>query len=217
MCGSVRAGTNHSKLSKDPSVEKMFCGVRVRVVTGDITTQHADILVNAANEQLEGGAGVDGAIHNAAGPELAAYCIKNFPVLGTTAAGVPIRCPVGEVRVTPAFGLSKQNVKFLIHANGPRGSMPTRENLLASCYQNALAEANRLKASSIAFPAISVGIFCYPVEEAAACAVRTVSEMIQKTQSNTIREIRFVLYENDPHYQELLKAYTAAMALYLQV
>ncbi len=205
----------HEGRSKHSATDKVFHGVRIRLVAGDIVTQHVDIIVNAANEHLTGGGGVDGAIQDAAGPELAAYCIKNFPTLGTTVSGVPIRCPVGEVRVTPAFGLSKQNVKFLIHANGPLGSMPNRENLLASCYQNALAEANRLKATSIAFPAISVGIFGYPIEEAAACAVRTVAEMIQKTQSNTIREIRFVLYENDPHHQELLKSYRAAMATYL--
>jgi len=202
-------------ISGRPSIKKTFRGVRVRVITGDITAQHVDIVVNAANEHLTGGGGVDGAIQKAAGPKLAAYCIKNFPVLAMSANGVPIRCPVGEVRVTPAFGLAKQEVKFLIHANGPRGNSPNREKLLASCYQSALTEATRLKAASIAFPAISVGIFGYPTEEATACAVKTVADTIQRNQSNTIREIRFVLYDKDPHYQELLKAYKTAMAMYM--
>jgi len=200
--------------SVNSAIDKNFRGVRMRVVTGDITAQRVDIIVNAANDHLTGGGGVDGAIQQAAGPELADYCIKNFPVLAIV-GGVPVRCPVGEVRVTPPFGLAHQGIKFLIHANGPRGSTPNRGQLLASCYRNAVTEANRLKAASIAFPAISVGIFGYPIDEAAECAVRTVTDAIEKAQPNTIREIRFVLYDKDPNYRELLRAYTSALAKYM--
>lgn len=212
--GEKRGSMLPSRSSISSAIDKNFHGVRVRVVTGDITTQKVDIIVNAANDHLMGGGGVDGAIQQAAGPELADFCVKNFPVIEAVGT-IDIRCPIGEVRVTPPFGLSKQNVKFLIHVNGPRGSTQNREQLLASCYQRALAEANRLKAESIAFPAISVGIFGYPIDEATECAIRTVADAVEKTQQNTIREICFVLYEQDPHYQQLLNAYKTAVAKHM--
>jgi len=130
----------------------------IEVVVGDITKIAVDAVVNAANERLRGGGGVDGAIHRAAGPELLDAC-KAFE-----------SCPTGEVRVTPAFRLPARHV---IHAVGPiwNDGLNDRDLLLASAYRNALEAARELGASSIAFPAISTGIYGFPRERAARIAV----------------------------------------------
>ena len=129
-----------------------------KVLQADITTLEVDAVVNAANEQLLPGGGVCGAIHRAAGPELAGACAKVAP------------CPTGEVRSTPAFRLP---AKFVIHAVGPvwQGGQAGEDRLLISCYQTAIAEAVKLGARSIAFPAISTGIYGFPPERAAPLAV----------------------------------------------
>jgi O-acetyl-ADP-ribose deacetylase (regulator of RNase III) len=131
----------------------------IEIVVGDITTLAVDAVVNAANERLRGGGGVDGAIHRAAGPELLEAC-KQYP-----------NCPTGEVRVTPAFRLPARHV---IHAVGPvwRGGRAGEDDALASAYRNALAAAAELGAQSIAFPAISTGIYGFPRERAARIALR---------------------------------------------
>jgi O-acetyl-ADP-ribose deacetylase (regulator of RNase III) len=135
----------------------------IKVVQGDITKLEVDAIVNAANETLLGGGGVDGAIHRAAGPELKEYCAK----LGG--------CPTGEARITPGFKLP---AKYVIHTVGPvwRGGRANEAALLASCYRNAfeLALAHGIK--SIAFPAISTGAYGYPKEEAAKIAIAVMRE-----------------------------------------
>jgi O-acetyl-ADP-ribose deacetylase (regulator of RNase III) len=135
--------------------------VAVEVVSADITTLDVDAVVNAANERLRGGGGVDGAIHRAAGPELLEAC-KQYT-----------HCPTGEVRVTPGFRLPARHV---IHAVGPvwRGGNDREDELLASVYRNALAAAEELCAESIAFPTISTGIYGFPRERAAEIAVAEV-------------------------------------------
>lgn len=131
----------------------------VEVVEGDITGLEVDAIVNAANEGLRGGGGVDGAIHRAAGPELLAACRR----IGG--------CPTGEARITQGFRLK---ARFVIHAVGPvwRDGASGEPELLASCYRNAyeLAEANAVR--SIALPAISTGVYGYPLGPAAEIAVR---------------------------------------------
>ena len=137
----------------------------IDVVHADITTLDVDAIVNAANERMLGGGGVDGAIHRAAGPELYEACAA----LPEVRPGV--RCPTGESRITPGFNLRARHV---IHTVGPiwRGGNHGEAELLASCYRTSLALARQHRVRAIAFPAISCGVYGYPVEHAAAIAVR---------------------------------------------
>ena len=141
---------------------------KLDVIVGDITRLAVDAIVNAANEALAGGGGVDGAIHRAAGPELLAAC-KALP---SVAPGV--RCPTGEARITPGFRLA---ARWVIHTVGPvwRGGGAREPELLASCYEKSLLLAASHGAGSLAFPAISTGVFGYPVEQACLVAVRTLA------------------------------------------
>ena len=137
----------------------------IEVVRGDITTLDVDVIVNAANERMLGGGGVDGAIHRAAGPELYEACVA----VPEVRPGV--RCPTGQSRITPGFNLRARHV---IHTVGPvwSGGGDGEADLLASCYRTALALARQHQARSIAFPAISCGVYGYPLDAAAAIAVR---------------------------------------------
>jgi O-acetyl-ADP-ribose deacetylase len=135
--------------------------MRIQALQGDITQQRVDAIVNAANQALAGGGGVDGAIHRAAGAsDLRAACAK----LGG--------CATGDAKVTPGFRL---NARFIIHAVGPRyrDGRHGEPELLASCYRRSLELADEIGAHSIAFPAISTGIYGYPAEAAAEIAVRS--------------------------------------------
>lgn len=150
--------------------------MRIETAVGDITTEHVDAIVNAANTSLLRGGGVDAAIHRAAGPELQEAC----RALGG--------CDTGDAKATPGFNLP---ARWVIHAVGPRYVDGTRgeAELLASCYRRALEVADELGARTVAFPAISTGIYGYPREEAATIAVDTISGA--PTQVELVRLVAF--------------------------
>jgi O-acetyl-ADP-ribose deacetylase (regulator of RNase III) len=139
----------------------------IEVIRADITTLDVDAIVNAANERMLGGGGVDGAIHRAAGPELLAAC-RQVPEVRPG-----VRCPTGEARLTPGFRLP---ARVVIHTVGPvwSGGAQGEPDLLAQCYRHSLEIALNKQLRSIAFPAISCGIYGYPIDEAATIAVREV-------------------------------------------
>ncbi len=143
----------------------------IKIIQGDITTLAVDAIVNAANQVMLGGGGVDGAIHDAAGPELYKACLK----VPEVRPGV--RCPTGEARITPGFKLP---TKFVIHTVGPvyRDGQHGEPEKLAACYRNSLALAAENGCKSIAFPCISTGIYGYPIEDAAKIAVREVKAFL---------------------------------------
>ncbi len=143
----------------------------IKIIQGDITTLAVDAIVNAANQKMLGGGGVDGAIHAAAGKELFKACLK----VPEVRPGV--RCPTGEARITPGFKLP---AKFVIHTVGPvyRDGQHGEPEKLAACYRNSLALAAENGCASIAFPCISTGIYGYPKEEAAQIAVREVKAFL---------------------------------------
>ena len=147
----------------------------IKIIQGDITTLAVDAIVNAANQVMLGGGGVDGAIHDAAGDELFEACLK----VPEVRPGV--RCPTGEARITPGFKLP---AKFVIHTVGPvyRDGQHGEPDLLAGCYRNSLALAAGNGCRSIAFPCISTGIYGYPKEAAAQIAVREVRAFLSAAE-----------------------------------
>lgn len=165
---------------------------RVRILRGDLTREDADSIVNAANPKMLGGGGVDGAIHRAAGPALLEAC----RAIAEVQPG--IRCPTGEARITPGFELP---ARYVIHTVGPvyRGH-PRDAELLASAFRSSLELAVAHGLRSIAFPAISCGVYGYPVEDAAAISAAVVHE-----RAWPLDEIRFVLFSVD-----LLRAWSRA-------
>ncbi len=164
---------------------RTFLGGRVVVRTGDITREKVDAVVNAANGSLLGGGGVDGAIHRAAGPDLLAECREIRKTL------YPAGLPTGEAVITRGYNLPARHV---IHTVGPVwGQHEGHEAaLLASCYRNAIALASKHALSTLAFPAISTGIYGYPKDEAAAVASRALREALQRETG--IAEVRLVFF-----------------------
>lgn len=153
--------------------------MKLSVYTGDITKLKADAIVNAANSSLLGGGGVDGAIHRAAGPDLLAEC--------RTLHG----CPTGQAKATGGYRLP---ARYVIHTVGPvwHGGAQGEAALLKSCYRNSMALAMKLNCATVAFPAISTGVYRYPLEEAAAIAVSEVRSFL--TEHPDGPEVTFVCF-----------------------
>lgn len=163
--------------------------LEIEVIQGDITKLEVDAIVNAANCSLLGGGGVDGAIHRAAGPELLKACI---PFGG---------CRTGEARITPGFRLPS---KFVIHTPGPvyRDGLHGEPELLKNCYLNSMKLAEENGCESIAFPAISTGVYGYPKKAATEIAVRTVREFT----CQNVKRVIFCCFG-----EEMLKIYREAL------
>jgi len=161
---------------------------------GDITTLEVDAIINAANEALGGGGGVDGAIHEAAGPALLEACRREHP----------LGCPTGEARITEGYGLPARAV---IHTVGPvwRGGGAGEPALLASCYAASISLAAEHGLETLACPAISCGVYGYPLKEAASVALRAVSFSLE--ESERVKSFRFVLFHEEAH-----EAFTGALA-----
>jgi O-acetyl-ADP-ribose deacetylase (regulator of RNase III) len=155
---------------------------RIELVQGDITKQHVDAIVNAANQKLLGGGGVDGAIHRAAGPKLLEECRK----IGG--------CPTGEARITEGYRLP---AKYVIHSVGPiwHGGRHGEDDLLAGCYRNSLRLAEKHKLRTVAFPSISTGAYRFPIERASRIALETVGEYLKK--SREIERVVFVCFSKE--------------------
>lgn len=165
---------------------------RIELMQGDITTMHVDAIVNAANNSLLGGGGVDGAIHRAAGPGLLEACI----LLGG--------CPTGESKITKGF---KLQAGYVIHTVGPvwTGGDKDEEKLLASCYRQSLHLANKHNCKTVAFPCISTGVYHFPKQLAAEIAIREVTSFLEKHP--VPEKIIFVCFdkENLDIYKDALK------------
>lgn len=152
---------------------------KVKITKADITTLEADAIVNSAFEDLLGGDGVDGAIHEAAGPLLLEACRE---LKG---------CEIGKAKITSAFRLP---ARYVIHTVGPvwEGGHNRESELLASCYKESLAIANAYRIKKIAFPAISTGVFGYPIEKATPIAFKSVIDYLQ--ENSQIEEVTFVTF-----------------------
>jgi len=166
----------------------------LELVVGDITEETTDAIVNAANSSLLGGGGVDGAIHDAAGPALLAECKK-------------IREQRGPLPAGQAVSTSGANLKarYVVHTVGPvwQGGTRNEPQVLESCYCHSIEEANRRSCASISFPSVSTGAFGYPVHDAAQIAIRTVADLLQSPE--WVKLVRFVLFDD-----RTFKAYARA-------
>ena len=159
-----------------------FGPAHIQLVQGDITEQETDAIVNAANAQLAGGGGVDGAIHRAAGPSLMEETRRRYPN----------GCKTGDAVPTSAGNLK---ARFVFHAVGPvwRGGMQQESKLLASCYRRCMELAVEHQCRSIAFPAISTGVYGYPTDLAADCSLRTVRDFL--LDRGQAFDVHFVLFD----------------------
>jgi len=157
---------------------------KFEVILGDITEQEVDAIVNAANESLGGGGGVDGAIHEAAGPEMTDECLDLYG------------CPPGQARITGGYRLP---AKYIIHTVGPvwRDGEHDEDEILTACYRNCIHFAEMQGLKTLAFPCISTGAFGFPTERACGVAVQVVRRVI--SQGSSLELVRFVCFEHEDY------------------
>jgi O-acetyl-ADP-ribose deacetylase len=186
-------------MSSSPQVLRVSLADRLLVVTGpgDITREQADAIVNAANSSLLGGGGVDGAIHRAGGTAILEACKQIVERIG--------RLPAGQAVATPAGKLA---ARYVIHTVGPFWSGGNRgeAETLASCHRESIRVADELELATIAFPAISTGVYRYPVDQASQVAVTSAADALAK--SSHVREVRFILFDPQTleHYAKVASA-----------
>ncbi|OLS22798.1 MAG: O-acetyl-ADP-ribose deacetylase [Candidatus Heimdallarchaeota archaeon LC_3] len=163
-----------------------FGKTKIILKKGDITKQKTNVIVNAANTGLLGGGGVDGAIHQAAGPNLMSELKKKFEY-----------CATGDLVVTGSGNLQKNNVKYIFHAVGPvwQDGTKNESNLLSSCYNKSIIKLKELNLNSISFPSISTGIYGYPIIKASEIALKTVINLIIEKE-NEFESIYFILFSD---------------------
>jgi O-acetyl-ADP-ribose deacetylase (regulator of RNase III) len=183
LCAEMFPGNN---LNMNSESEKTFLGGRVRVIVGDITKQDVDAIVNAANSSLLGGGGVDGAIHRAGGPEILEECRE------IRRTRFPEGLPTGEAVITTGGKLA---ALYVIHTVGPIfGEHRGKEaELLANCYHNSLTLAVEKNLASIAFPAISTGVYGYPLDEAAKVSSQAIENFLNTDRQ--LSEVRLVFFQ----------------------
>jgi O-acetyl-ADP-ribose deacetylase len=182
-----------------PQVVRVALGERMLVISGpgDITREQAEAIVNAANSSLLGGGGVDGAIHLAGGPAILEACKQIVGRIGQLPAGQAVATPAGRL-----------NARYVIHTVGPiwSGGSKGEAETLASCHREAIRIADELQLASIAFPAISTGVYGYPADRASQIAVSSGAEALQA--ATHVREVRFVLFDAPTfeHYANAARA-----------
>ena len=190
------------------AIDHMIGTTQITLIEGDITQQKVDAIVNAANEDLSHGGGVARAISNAAGKGLQEYS-DQMPIISNGE-----RCPMGKAVITPAFDLEKIGIKKIIHATGPRGTTPGKEQLLYDTYTSSLQIAKENDLKSIAFPAISTAIFGYDINDATPIALKAIQNFVIK-YPQAFDEIIFVVFSQEDfavyqkYISELLHASTS--------
>ena len=163
---------------------------KISISQDDITKVGSDVIVNAANSSLQGGGGVDGAIHRAAGPSVMKELRENYDF-----------CPTGEIVVTGSGKLSENHVKKIFHAVGPiwKGGQNQEEKKLLSCYRHSLEMLNTLELQTIAFPAISTGIYGYPIDKAAESVLAYVIQLLNNEFKDQFEVISFILFSRQDY------------------
>ena len=173
---------------------------RIQLIKADITTLQVDAIVNAANQTLLGGGGVDGAIHRAAGPQLLQEC-KNLPEIRPN-----VRCLTGEAKITKAYNLP---ATYVIHTVGPiwYGGTHNEESLLKNCYTNSLKLATTHNIQTLAFPSISTGVYHYPFKTAATLAYKTIHDYLENHQIPQTAILVTHSQQDYNDYQDIIKHY----------
>jgi len=170
---------------------------------GDITKQNVDAIVNAANQRMLGGGGVDGAIHRAAGHGLISECLQ-VPVISDKGTDYEVRCPTGEARITGGHNLP---ARYIVHTVGPKGTATgstsfvddERKILLHNCWYNSLVLANEYDIKTIAFPSIATGGYLFPIVEAAPIAIKAIRDFEKSHPKTKIEEVKIITFDQNDY------------------